>query len=78
MADLQKKNQDIIENLVSKVQEPKVAEYLYRMAGMKSTLRGKASNDLIQDTCRFLLDVIFEEKLQNFDEAKTTQADEHD
>ena len=45
---------------------------------MKSTLRDKASNDLIQDTCRFLLDVIFEETLQNFDEAKTTQTDEHD
>ena len=75
---MQKKKHEIVEDLASKVKEPKVAEYLYRMAGMKSTLRGKASNDLIQDTCKFLLDVIFEDKLQNIDEAKTIQADEQE
>ena len=76
MADLQKKKQEIVEVLARKVKEPKVAEYLYRMAGMKSTLKGKASNDLIHDTCRFLLDVIFEEKLQHLDKAKTPHADD--
>ena len=36
---MQKKKQAIVEDLVSKVKEPKVAEYLYRMAGMKSKLQ---------------------------------------
>jgi hypothetical protein len=65
MAEMQKKKQAIVEDLVSKVKEPKVAEYLYRMAGMKSTLRGKVGYDLLIDTCKFLLDVIVEEKIHN-------------
>ena len=63
---MEKKNykQEIVLSLVNTVKNPSMGDLLLRLVDLPNSLPGKASNDLLKDTCKFLIEVIVDQAKQ--------------